>query len=49
MILIKVFHFVSFLGISAKFRFWANLSELINFYSSWNHQKIYGFLIFQGE
>ena len=24
--------------------FWANLSELINFYSSWNHQKTLGIL-----
>ena len=26
-----------------------NLSELINFYSQGNHQKIYGFLMISGE
>ena len=26
----------------------ANLSELINFYSPWNYQKLYGFLISGG-
>ena len=32
---------VSLLGIVSKFCFWyqANLSELIDFYSPWNHQK----------
>ena len=35
----------SLLMIAAKFRFYyyINLSELINFYPSWNCQKIYGF------
>ena len=34
-------------GIVIKFRFWywGNFSELINFYSLWNHQKINCFLV----
>ena len=29
------------------FKYWPNLSELINFYSPWNHQKTRDFLIIQ--
>ena len=39
-----------YLGIAAKFHFHyeANLSESINYYFPWNHQKIYGFLVISG-
>ena len=38
------------LGIVSKFffKYYVNLSELINFYSPWNHQKTVGFLMISG-
>ena len=38
---------MSYEGIFSKFNFqyWANVSELSDFHSSWNHEKAYGFRI----
>ena len=35
--------------IKCRFKYQVNLSELINFYSPWNHQKAYSFLMVSWE
>ena len=51
LIFLLVFDLIAWLGILAKFHFeyQVNLSELINFYSPWNHQKSISFQMISGE
>ena len=42
------FLFDACLRLQVSFRYLANLSKLVNFYSPWIHQKIVGFLMISG-